>query len=351
MTDAGSPCDCASLLQQLPFAWGGPAGSARIRTEPEDFQVIEQGMVTPAGEGEHNWLYVRKRNSNTEWVARQLAKFAGTGIRDVSYAGMKDRHAVTEQWFSVHLPGQADPDWASLNNEEFELLEIHRHTRKLQRGTLKGNQFRLCLREVKADKALVEQRIQQIQLGGFPNYFGPQRFGHNGQNLEDARRWFGTPKKRIRRDQRSLYLSAVRSALFNRVLAARVDAGSWNSALAGEALQLQGKSACFVAAVLEDDIIRRVEALDVHPTGPLWGEGEVLAQADALAFETRQLEECDEWQAGLRQQRIKPARRALRVVAEHLRGTCEPDGSWILEFSLPAGTYATTLLRELFTIE
>ena len=140
----------AAIPLTLPYAWDGPLGTALIRSIPEDFQVTEVPLLQPSGAGEHCWLYVRKRNSNTQWVARQLARCAQVAASAVSYAGLKDRNAVTEQWFSVHLPGRADPDWRTLDCDAFQVLEVHRHDRKLRTGTLRGNRFRIHLRALTA---------------------------------------------------------------------------------------------------------------------------------------------------------------------------------------------------------
>jgi tRNA pseudouridine13 synthase len=334
-----------------PAAWGGPAASGRIRTAPEDFQVFEVPLVAPCGEGEHCWLQVRKRNSNTPWVAQQLAKFAGVPPSGVSYAGMKDRHAVTEQWFSVQLPGRPDPDWQSLQGDDFQVLRAHRHQRKLKTGALLGNRFRLRIRAVDGDLQMLEQRVAQVAQGGFPNYFGPQRFGNGGSNLDEAARMFRQPRRRVARARRGIYLSAVRSALFNRVLAARVADASWNQAMPGEALQLEGKSACFVADIPDDDIRRRLQALELHPTGPLSGDGESLCRAAALAFEQNLLHGWEDWIEGLRRARVETARRALRAVARDLHWRYEGNGSGVLSFYLPAGCYATSLLDEIIKVE
>jgi tRNA pseudouridine13 synthase len=149
-------------------AWGEIVGTGHIRTVPEDFQVVEVPLVTPGGEGEHSWLCVRKRNSNTQWVARQLARFAEVPLSAVSYAGLKDRHAVTEQWFSVQLAGRNDPDWSALQAPDFEVLSATRHQRKLKTGTLRGNRFKLCIRDVSAAHSALQQRLEQI----------PQLFWH-----------------------------------------------------------------------------------------------------------------------------------------------------------------------------
>jgi tRNA pseudouridine13 synthase len=267
---------------ELPRAWGGVCGAGQIRAVPEDFQVVEMASVTPEGEGEHSWLYVRKRASNTDWVAAQLARHAGVPRSAVSYAGLKDRNAVTEQWFSVHLPGRPDPDWRALDSDAVRVLRALRHSRKLKTGALRGNRFRICIRQCDFSAARLQQRLQQLAAGGFPNYFGRQRFGRQGANLGAAAHWLFGARRRLSRHQRGLYLSAVRAALFNRVLSARVADGSWNALRVGEAVQLQGKSACFVADAVDEELRERLEALQIHPTGPLCGAGQILAR-DAAA--------------------------------------------------------------------
>jgi len=330
-----------------PRAWGGPLGRGRMRATPEDFQVFEVPLATPEGAGEHVWLQVRKRNSNTPWVATQLAAFAGVSPSAVSYAGLKDRHAVTEQWFSVHLPGRSDPDWSALAHGDFQVLGAQRHTRKLKTGALRGNRFRIRLREVTADSEALHARLQQIRQGGFPNYFGAQRFGLNGDNLQEAARLFRQPQRRMPRARRGIYLSAVRAALFNRVLGARVEAGLWNHMVPGDALQLEGRSACFVAVAPDSETLARLQALELHPTGPLCGDGDALCRDAALALECEQLQGHQDWIEGLCRAGLAPARRALRALARELHWCEEADGSWLLEFYLPAGSYATTLLGEL----
>lgn len=335
----------------LPCAWGGPVGRGVARVGAEDFQVVEIPLATPSGEGEHSWLYVRKRNANTQWVARQLARYAGVPGSAVSYAGLKDRNAVTEQWFSVHLPGRQDPDWRALACQDVEILEAQRHTRKLRTGTLRGNRFRLVVRDVDADRVLIEQRLAQVRAGGFPNAFGPQRFGHDGANLQAAARLLQDPRARVPRDKRSIYLSAVRAALFNRVLAARIADASWNRALPGEALQLEGKSACFVANEVDADILARLAALEIHPTGPLCGDGEPLAVGAAAQYESELLQTWEGWIAALRRFRLVRARRALRALAGDLTWHSDNGRDWTLAFSLPAGAYATSLLHEVFELD
>ena len=351
MNSVDSTFEPIPAWHELPTAWGGPLSPARFRIQAEDFQVFEVPLVAASGEGEHCWLQVRKRNSNTQWVARQLARYAQVSPSAVSYAGLKDRKAVTEQWFSVQLPGRPDPDWKSLRHEDFEVLQVARHSRKLKRGALKGNRFRLRIHDVNVSADSVDQRMQQLACGGFPNYFGLQRFGHDAGNLDEAEKLFRRPRSRLPRHKRGLCLSAVRSALFNQVLAARVADGCWNTAIPGDALQLEGKSACFVAEAIDEQISHRLEALEVHPTGPLCGDGEALVSGQAAQYEAGQLQAYGAWIDGLQRFRVAAARRALRVLPGDLQWRPDTDASWVLEFFLTAGCYATGLLREVFDLD
>ena len=343
------------MLQQaihsLAYASGRPALSACIRQTPEDFQVHEIPLLEPDGSGEHVWLLIRKRLENTAQVAQQLAKFSGAPPRDVSYAGMKDRQAVTEQWFSVQLPGLDDPDWAALNSDTITVIKHARHSRKLRRGALAGNAFRLVLRELEGEPSVLDERLARVSKEGVPNYFGEQRFGRDGSNLYTAQQLFKNPKRRMTRTKRGLALSSARSFLFNQVLSQRVEAGNWNQLIAGDALQLQGSHSFFIADSIEPELVTRVEQQDVHPTGPLYGRGESGVQADCLQLETEILAAYPEWLEGLETLGLKQARRALRVPVEGLEWNWTGTDELELQFSLPAGAYATSVLRELVTIK
>ena len=156
---------------ELPYAYGNPPLTAVLRSTPEDFQVEEILGYDADGNGEHALLWVEKRGANTDWVARELAKFAGIPPLNVGYAGLKDRHAVTRQTFSVQLAGKPDPDWSAFPAEGVKVLAATRHTRKLKRGALRGNRFVLVLRQVDGDRAVADQILKQIAQRGVPNYF------------------------------------------------------------------------------------------------------------------------------------------------------------------------------------
>jgi len=339
--------DLDTAIHGLGFAWGGPPVSGRLRSTPEDFLVREIPLVEPAGEGEHVWLLIRKRQENTEQVARSLARLAGVSQRDVSYAGLKDRNAVTEQWFSVYLPGGSEPEWSAIDSASVTLLRHARHNRKLRRGALRGNAFCIRVRDITGDRPELERRLSDVAAGGVPNYFGEQRFGRGGSNLRTAERLFSHSAGRLPRAQRGLALSAARSCLFNQVLARRVELHSWDRPLPGEALQLEGTHSYFIAGQVDETLLGRVREGDVHPTGPLYGRGESPATGEALRVETDCLAPCEVWRQGLIEAGLKQDRRSLRLlIGSPAWSWPEPD-CLELSFSLPAGAYATSVLREL----
>jgi tRNA pseudouridine13 synthase len=342
--------DLTPVLQvalQPAHAYGKPLGEGCIRQQPEDFIVDELSSVTFTGEGEHVCLRIRKRGLNTEDIARQLARLAGIKRRDVSFAGLKDRHAVTTQWFSVYLPGVAEPDWQQLNSDEIEVIEVVRNARKLRRGTLTGNRFQITVREFDVAAESLNARLQQIAEQGVPNYFGSQRFGRAGSNLERALEMFAG--RRVKREQRSLYLSAARSMLFNSVLSQRVSAGNWNRLLDGEVCMLAGSRGFFATDMIDADLERRLQEKDIHPSGPLWGKGELPSQHMARDIETAALADLAEWSDGLEKAGLKMERRSLRLIVEDLQWEYT-DKTLVLNFSLPAGCFATAVLREVVEV-
>lgn len=340
---SGSSLILQAALQPA-CAHGAPLSTGVIRQQPEDFIVDEISSVEFTGEGEHVCLHIRKRGLNTEDIARQLAKLAGVKSRDVSYAGMKDRHAVTTQWFSVYLPGVADPDWQSLNSNDVQVLEVVRNARKLRRGTLTGNRFQITVRGFDVDAGLVEARLQQIAEQGVPNYFGSQRFGRGGSNLERALEMFAG--RRVKREQRSHYLSAARSMLFNRVLSERVLAASWNHLLDGEVCMLAGSRGFFASDAIDEQLEQRLLEKDIHPSGPLWGSGELPTKGIANEVERSALAGFSDWCDGLEKAGLKMERRSLRLIVEELQWQYA-DKTLVLRFSLPAGCFATAVLREI----
>ena len=388
-----------------PRAFVAPLGRGVLRAQPEDFVVEEDLGFTASGTGQHVLLKVRKRNANTQWVARELAKLCGCHPRDVGYAGLKDRRAVAVQWLTVPKSRLSLEAWGEVRHPEFDVLEAHAHSRKLPRGALAGNRFIIRIRDVRVDDQALSSRVAEISRHGVPNYFGPQRFGHNGSNLSRI----PDGLKSLRAPERGFVLSAARSVIFNAVLAERVREGSWNHLEAGDIANLDGRGSIFpvdgvhptadaqaapgaqpaadahssdptatIASTSADaparsvgrtiaidpNLTERAARLDLHPTGPLWGRGIPATQHRIADLESRVSagfqQACDlTAEAGMDQER-----RALRLAVRDFTWTREADSivpagdvppgdsladrSVVVSFRLTRGSFATTVLRELF---
>jgi tRNA pseudouridine13 synthase len=336
-----------------PPAWGQPLGTGALRTTPEDFEVDEILGFDASGEGPHALLRVRKRGANTEWVARELARVAGVKPFEVGFAGLKDRNAVTTQHFTVPRGKRNAEEFAGLAGEGYEVLTASAHQRKLPRGALEGNRFAITVRGLACDPAGLAARIECIRGGGTPNYFGEQRFGREAGNLEQVLRTAqkfadGGRESRPRRgrDDTGFMLSAARSVIFNAILAQRVESGTWNRLAAGDVANLDGRGSVFAVESVDAELERRCATLDVHPTAPLAGQGESLARADVLALEESVSARFPEALAVIHAEGMKPERRALRIRVRDLEHEYSDD-ILRLHFSLSAGSFATTVLREI----
>lgn len=313
-------------------SWGTPPGKAKIRCEPEDFVVEERFDGELSGDGDHLCLHIRKRNQNTAWVAAGLAGLLGVETRDVGYCGLKDRRALTSQWFSIRVLDQnADlrvAQWAAGKAflPDCRLLAWGRHRRKIRRGDHRGNDFRITLRQLESRHQELEQRLAMIKQQGVPNYFGEQRFGRQGANLLQADHLLTRRSRSHARGGRGargggkegLYLSAARSHLFNRVLSARVGDGSWQTPDEGERVA----------------------------TGPLWGRGRPPVSPALGLREQEILRPYETWRHALEHRGLNQERRSLALLPDAFswqwRGT-----DMTLSFGLPPGAYATAVLREL----
>lgn len=331
-----------------PRAAGPPCASAVLRSCPEDFQVSEELGFEPAGEGEHVFLRLQKRGLNTLDLARRLAQLSGVPRRDVGYSGLKDRNAVTSQWFSVRMAGRQEPDWQALASAgDVQVLAASRHLRKLRRGVHRRNRFTLVLRDVAGDRGTLEERLQTVQARGVPNYFGEQRFGRQGATLQQAREWVAARGRRVSRERRSLYLSALRAQLFNTLLAARVEAGDWDRLLPGDVCMLQGTRSVFGCEEVDETLQARARCGDVHPALPLTGRGVSPAGPERLAWQAGVLAGEEATCAFLLEAGLELGWRAARMLVDDFSWRFCDDRSLQLEFALPAGGYATAVLAEL----
>jgi tRNA pseudouridine13 synthase len=317
-----------------------------LKATPEDFRVEEQLSFVPSGDGPHWLLRVEKRAANTCWVAAELARLAGVPGNDVGYAGLKDRHAVTVQWFSVPVRASTADFWNAVHTAEFRVLEVHGNLRKLKRGALTGNRFQIRLRQVSWSREQLDVKLAALRAHGVPNYFGPQRFGREGYNLDRVASWVQSAAAPRGRTERGFALSAARSLMFNAVLARRVEAGDWSQLAAGDLASLDGSGSHFQVAAVDDEIQRRLAALDIHPSGPLWGRGEPQTLGRSLQHELAIAGELKDVADLLVSEGLTQERRSLRCAVREL--AVEADaGTLTLGFLLGRGQFATAVLREI----
>ncbi|MGX2950787.1 tRNA pseudouridine(13) synthase TruD [Ursidibacter sp. B-7004-1] len=335
-------------MKTLTYLFGKPQQAGRLKAQFADFIVKEELGYDLTGEGEFVAVKIRKTNANTLFVGEKLAEFAGISAKNMSYAGLKDRLAITEQWFCLHLAGKETPDFSQFQLEGIEILEITRHNRKIRVGSLAGNYFELLLRDVQENPELIH-RLNQIQAVGFPNYFTEQRFGRDGHNLTQAQRWASGEIKVKDRKKRSFYLSAARSEIFNLVVADRIVSGTFKQVVENDIVQLAGSNSWFVAQADElASVNQRLVQGDVLLTAPLVGENSL--QQTVSEREKRIVSEQQLLLNLMAQERTNAARRPMFCVPSEFEWHFESEGLR-LQFFLPAGSYATALVRELISLD
>lgn len=341
--------DAHGSLPNWERALGPALFQACIRTQPADFRVSENLAIEFSGDGEHDFLWIEKTSANTQWVADALARHAKVSSRDVGFAGLKDRHAITRQWFSIRRPGRDGTDWSRFECEGVAILEQRRHQRKLKRGAHKNNAFSIVLRgaEIDEHQENAQRRLQDIRSHGVPNYYGEQRFGRDAGNIQLARDLF--KGRRLSRPKRSIALSSARSYLFNEILSQRISAASWNELMPGELANLDGSGSVFAVEAITDDLIARCAAMDIHPTGTLWGDKAPLGSGAVAELEQGVVEPFADLTSGLLKVRLDASSRALRLVVNDLQWVFTKNALQ-LEFSLGRGSFATAVLRELATV-
>ncbi len=355
---------------KLPQPTLPPIKQAAYKATPEDFVVNEILELDFTGEGEHLWLHIQKSGINTAYLAKLLSEWADIPLRDVGYSGLKDRQALTTQWFSLRIPKKQLPasQFTPIDIKEHESITIlaqHWHNKKLNRGTHRANQFIITLRDLEfgsTDQAQIDAHLHQISVMGVPNYFGPQRFGFGGNNIREALNIFARPlankpsaknqnkRKGVPREQNSMELSAARSLIFNEILAARVRDGSWNTGLAGEVFNLDGSGSIFAAEQLDDALRARLASGDIHPTAVMWGTSNDKVTSAAADIENDIVQHSAlllQLATGLEQREIKAQRRALRLPIEALIWRWMDEQTLVLDFTLTTGSFATSVLASL----
>jgi len=342
------------MLPDLAYLHGKPKSKGLLRSTQSDFKVFEQLPFSPCGEGEHLYIHIRKTGANTVFVARELARYFKVKEQLISYAGLKDRFAVTEQWFGVHVPGKQIYDLSSLNIEGVEVLSYQRHNKKLRTGALTGNRFELILRNVTDLKAL-QQRFQSIAEQGVPNYFGEQRFGIDGGNIDKALALFSGTKVKDKK-KRGMYLSAARSAIFNDIIHQRIKQSLFSQLQVGDVLMLAGTQSVFHLDDVDDSIKQRFNEQDVDISATIWGAGELMTSGEPAILEQQVADNHSEFSQGLPRFGLKQERRRIRLTIAAANIAVIPQDnisdsnalpSVKVSFTLPAGSYATTVLREL----
>jgi tRNA pseudouridine13 synthase len=330
-----------------PRLLGQPIGTARFKSAHEDFLVEEILGFEPTGEGEHCLVWLEKTDRNSNDVASDIARKLGIRRRLVNHCGLKDRVGITRQWFSIHIPGVASPVAADLDSDGVNVLKITRHLRKLRRGCHRGNRFRVRLRDCSFTQEAARERWGMIVDRGVPNYFGPQRFGRDGGNVELVRRFMAGEVEVRDRELRGILISAARSFLFNACVGRRVDDGTWDAPIDGEVFGFADKRSLVVPENRRGDEFERVRQGTLELTAPLWGRGELMSVADVRTFEQSVADSYPELSAGLAGLNLVQERRVMRLRPQSAELRWESESTLVLSFELPTGTYATTLLREL----
>jgi tRNA pseudouridine13 synthase len=321
-----------------------PGVGGRVRVRDEDFEVEEVPSYEPSGSGEHLYLWVEKRGIAPEFFARTIAQRLGTHPGNIGTAGLKDRHAITRQWVSV--PKECEANVTKLDGGGIRVLKTGLHTNKLKPGHLRGNRFRIFIRD--ADSTLdVDAILNRIRSQGLPNFYGPQRFGRDGSTVELGWQCLaGKAPRRIRPFLFRFALSAVQSLLFNDYLARRLTDGLFRTVLDGDVMAKWPLGGMFVAKDVAAEQAR-FDARETVTAGPMFGRKTFPAEGPAAERES----------AVLRDHNLSPAsfggfgklvlgtRRHNLIYLDDLAATWEPDGLR-LAFTLPAGSYATVLLAE-----
>jgi tRNA pseudouridine13 synthase len=348
MSDLGEASPFETTPHEPPLMRGDlPAINAAIGPAPEDFVVDEIPLYPQSGSGEHVYVRLEKRGYTTPAMLRAVTRAAGIDERDVGYAGLKDKHAVTRQWLS--LPSKARPPSEWQLPEGIRVVEHTRHSNKLRTGHLLGNRFRITL--VTQDAAALEQAapvLEMLQSQGLYNYFGGQRFGRRGDGLRQALAWLreGAKLHGLPRFLSKLYPSVIQAEVFNRYFSARRAIGLHRLIL-GEVVRLDQAGAMFSVEDSEREAPRLASG-DIHLTGAIFGPKARPTSAEAQALELSTIEALGiTAEAREKLARLAPGtRRDLIAKISDLSLSWSAVGRIEVAFSLPSGCYATEVIRQ-----
>lgn len=340
-----------TIQTNFQYLYGAPKSKGVLKSIPEDFIVKEDLGFELTGEGEHIFIEVQKTGANTMFVAEVISKYLKIHPKFITHAGLKDRHGVTQQWFGIHLPGKETPDLLALQHPEFKVLQQTRHNKKLKIGALAGNFFELIVREIDEASDL-EARLQHIKIKSVPNYFGEQRFGHEYSNLLKVMAWSKGLARIPDRSRKSFFLSAARSYLFNKIVSARIENKTYDQPLVGDQMQFSDGNSYFRATSDQlEDIRARFEKGLLRITAPMIGKG---AWKDADDLESNQVTLFEQSIAkvypellSLLEKETDAQRRAISLFPQDLTWQWLDAQTLQLQFYLPAGSYATSVMREI----
>ncbi len=327
------------------YPYGKPVISGKLKTIADDFFVEEELGFEPTGEGEHLFLNIEKSGLTTQELIDRVAGDFGIRTRDIGYSGLKDKVAVTRQWLSLHMPGQMH-NAINVNPPGYIILKQTWHDKKLRPGTHRFNRFDVLLREVNQPGEKTRRQMDSLQTFGMANYFGQQRFGSNSDNVRRALRVFANARKarKLSRNKKSLYLSALRSELFNQILSKRIKADIWQEPVEGDVFMLAGSQSIFQEK-LDSEILNRYQKFDISSTASLYGKGADMLRLRALEIENQVYQDNPEICQCLLDQGVKRQMRALRIIVRDFSFQYDPGKKQLrLKAVLPRGCYFTSLL-------
>jgi tRNA pseudouridine13 synthase len=330
----------------LEYPYGKALQTGVIKSQADDFRVIENLGFEPCGEGEHLFLHIEKESLTTLDLIEQIAREFGVKARDIGYSGLKDKLAVTQQWLSVHLPGQMN-NVQIPSSSHYKLLQHSWHNKKIRSGSHRSNSFEVTVRNVAQLSSQTQQQIDDVKAFGMANYFGEQRFGARQDNVERAIHTFTNERRtrKLSRTKRGLYLSALRSFLFNQILTKRIEQNHWHQPVLGDVYMLSGSHSLF-SEEIDDNIIDRFQQQDISSAASLYGTGSSRLSETALALENEVFNQHSEVVECLNAQKAKLQMRTTRVTVDSFNVVHDSDTQSLKVIAtLPSGCFFTTLLK------